>query len=229
MRHLSLALLFAMSCTAHAATYVVEPRHTQGVVRWTHLGFSHPTAQFARVKGTLVFDPAEPSKAAVRVTIPMAAFSSGVPDLDDDFHSASFFDIAKLPTATFASRKVERVGAKGHYRVIGDLVLHGVSRPVVLDATLNGIGKNARNGVPSIGFEATTTLKRSDFGVGRFVPAVSDAVDVHITLEAEEAVPFARYLRGEAARADNEADRKELETAAADVEAQAAQANPMRD
>jgi len=229
MRYLLLALLFAVSCSAHAATYVVEPRHTQGVVRWTHLGFSHPTAQFSRVEGTLVFDPAEPAKAVVRVTIPMTALSSGVSDLDDDFRSASFFDIAKLPTATFASRKVERVGAKGHYRVTGDLVLHGVSRPVVLDATLNGIGKNARNGVPSIGFEATTTLKRSEFGVGRFVPDVSDAVDVHITLEAEEADPFARYLRGEAKRADNEADRNELESAAAEVEAKAAQAKPMQD
>ena len=103
MRHLSLALLFAASCSAHAATYVVEPRHTQGVVRWTHLGFSHPTAQFSRVEGTLVFDPAEPAKAVVRVTIPMAAFSSGVPDLDDDFRSASFFDMIDAVSSGIAS------------------------------------------------------------------------------------------------------------------------------
>ncbi|HEU4665841.1 MAG TPA: YceI family protein [Dokdonella sp.] len=223
MRRLLPVLLLAAALPSQAATYLVESHHTQGVVRWNHLGFSFPTAQFARVEGVLVFDPAAPAKAAVKVNIPLAAMTSGLPDLDEDLRSDSFFDLAKYPEATFTSRTVEARG-HGRYRVGGDLVVHGVTRRVVLDATLNGIGTNPRNGVPSIGFEATTRLKRSDFGLGRFVPQVGDEVEIRITLQGEEAQPFAAYLRRQAAAATDDADRKQYETAAAAAEAIAAKA-----
>lgn len=223
MRRFLPALLLAAAVPSQAATYLVESHHTQGVVRWDHLGFAFPTAQFARVEGVLVFDPAAPAKASVKVKIPLAAMTSGVPDLDEDLRSDSFFDLAKFPEATFTSRTVEARG-HGRYRVGGDLVVHGVTRNVVLDATLNKIGTNPRNGVPSIGFEATTRLKRSDFGLGRFVPQVGDEVEIHVTLQGEEAKPFAAYLRRQAAEAANDADRKQYETAAAEAEAIAAKA-----
>jgi polyisoprenoid-binding protein YceI len=221
-RWLSVWLLVA-ALPAHAATitYLVESRHTQGVVRWNHMGFSHPTAQFTRVEGALVFDPADPTRSSVRVTIPMTALGTGVPDLDDDFRSPAFFDFARFPVATFTSRKIEKGGHANHYRVTGELALHGVTRPVVLDATLNRIGTNLRDGVPAIGFEATTRLKRSEFGVGRFVPVVSDEVDIDITFEANEARALIAYLRHQAATATTDADRKDFAQAAAEAEAQA--------
>lgn len=227
MKHLLSALLLAAVLPAQAATttYLVEPRHTQGVVRWNHLGFSNPSAQFSRIEGVLVFDPADPAKASVRVTIPMVAMTSGVPDLDDDFRSPRFFDFATFPLATFNSHKVEKGKDTNHYRVTGDLDLHGVTHPVVLDTVLNKIGPNARSGVAAIGFEATAKLKRSDFGVGRFVPQVSDDVEVHITFEANEANAFIAYLRRQAAAATTESDRKEYEQAAIAAEAQAAGAD----
>jgi len=101
MRRLMSALLLATAVPLHAATYVIEPHHTQGVVRWSHLGFAYPTAQFARVEGVLVFDPATPAKASVNVRIPIAAMTSGVPDLDEDLRSERFFDLARFPEATF--------------------------------------------------------------------------------------------------------------------------------
>lgn len=220
-RLLSTLLLATAVLPVHATTYVVESHHTQGVVRWDHMGFSHPTAQFTRVEGTLVFDPSRPAASSVRVTIPMAALGTGVPDLDDDFRSSAFFDYAKYPQATFRSRKVEAAKGQGHFYVTGDLTLHGITRTVVLDAKLNRIGRNLRSGVAAVGFEATTRLKRSDFGVGRFVPAVSDEVDIHITFEADEAQGQIAYLRRQAGSATTEADRKDYARAAEEVQAQA--------
>jgi polyisoprenoid-binding protein YceI len=188
-----------------AVTYTFEPQHTQGVIRWNHLGFANPTAQFNSVEGTLEFDPAEPTRAAVMVTIPLGSMSTGVPDLNDDFRSSDFFDFAKFPSATFKSSKVEKGAAPNTLKVAGELSVHGVTKPVALDVTVNKIGTNPRNHVPTVGFEAMATLKRSDFGLGLYVPQVSDEIQIHITAEAAEKNAYEQYLKAEAAR---EAARK---------------------
>jgi polyisoprenoid-binding protein YceI len=188
-----------------AVTYTFEPQHTQGVIRWNHLGFANPTAQFNNVEGTLEFDPAEPARSSVMVTIPLISMSTGVPDLNDDFRSSDFFDFAKFPAATFKSRKVEKGAAPDTLKVAGELSLHGVTKPVALDVTINKIGTNPRNQVPTVGFEAMATLKRSDFGLGLYVPQVSDEIQIHITAEAAEKNAYEQYLKAQAAR---EAARK---------------------
>jgi len=86
-------------------------------------------------------------------------------------------------------------------KVVGDLSLHGTVRPVTLDVTLNKVGTNPRNNVPTVGFEAMATLKRSDFGLGLYVPQVSDEIRIHITVEAAEKNAYEQYLKAEAARA----------------------------
>jgi polyisoprenoid-binding protein YceI len=184
----------------HAATYTFEPQHTQGVIRWNHLGFANPTAQFNNVQGTLEFDPADPTRSSVTVTIPLTSMSTGVPDLNDDFQSSDFFDFAKFPAATFKSTAVQKGAAANTLRVTGVLSLHGVTKPVRLDVTLNKIGINPRNQVPTVGFEAMAKLKRSDFGLGRYVPQVSDEIEIHITAEAAEKNAFAQYLKAQAER-----------------------------
>lgn len=184
----------------YAVTYTFEPQHTQGVISWNHLGFANPTAQFNTVEGTLEFDPADPTHSSVAVSIPLASMSTGVPDLNDDFRSSDFFDFAKFPTATFKSRKIEKGGTPDTLKVAGDLSVHGVTRPVLLDVTINKIGTNPRNQVPTVGFEAMATLKRSDFGLGLYVPQVSDEIRIHITAEAAEKNAYEQYLKAQAAR-----------------------------
>jgi polyisoprenoid-binding protein YceI len=184
----------------YAVTYTFESQHTQGVIRWNHLGFANPTAQFNNVEGTLEFDAADPARSSVVVTIPLTTMSTGVPDLNDDFRSSDFFDLAKFPTATFKSSKVEKGAAPDTLKVAGDLSLHGITRPVALDVTINKIGTNPRNKVPTVGFEAMATLKRSDFGLGRYVPQVSDEIQIHITAEAAEKNAYEQYLNAQAAR-----------------------------
>ena len=149
IHRISFAAVGALLAAAplYAVTYTFEPEHTQGVVRWNHLGFANPTAQFNNVQGTLEFDRADPTRSSVMVTIPLASMSTGVPDLNEDFQSSDFFDIARFPTATFTSRKVEKGAVPDTLKVVGDLSLHGITKPVALDVTINKIGTNPRNQV----------------------------------------------------------------------------------
>ena len=85
-------------------------------------------------------------------------------------------------------------------KVIGDLSLHGATKPIMLDVTINKVGENPLNHLPTAGFDATTTLKRSEFGLGKFVPLVSDEIRVHIISQAVEAKAYAEYLKAEAGK-----------------------------
>ena len=167
---------------AEPATYRLDPNHTMVLLSWSHFGFSHPTAELGLGQGTLVFDPAHPEQAKVDVTLPLAALETHVPALNEHLAKPDFLDTAKYPQVTYKSTKVESLGGD-RFRVTGDLTVHGVTHPVVLDATLNKIGKHPMSGKPSIGFDATGTLKRSDFGVSMYVPNVSDEIALHITTE----------------------------------------------
>ena len=180
--------LFGAAALVQAApvTYQLDPHHTMVLFSWSHFGFSHPTAELGLGQGTLVFDPDHPEQASVDVTLPMAGLDTHVPALDEHLAKPDFLDVAKYPTVTYKSTKVEPLG-KDHFRITGNLTVHGVTKPVVLDATLNRIGKHPMSGDPSIGFDATGTLKRSDFGVSAYVPNVSDEISLRITTEGSAA------------------------------------------
>jgi len=195
---LATSLLLA-SFPIYATTYTVEPDYTQGVFHWDHLGFSRPAAQFSQVEGSLEFDPADPGKSSVKVRIPLETLHTGVPELDEHLKSKDFFETSRYPSATFTSTRVEKDAATGNLRVTGDLNLHGVTRPVVLEVTVTKIGTNVRTNVPTVGFDATATLKRTDFGLGHFVPLVSDEIQIRIGCEAGEAKAYAEMLKAEAA------------------------------
>ena len=166
-----------------AGTYKLDPTHTDVLVQWSHMGFSNPSAHFGNADGTLVYDAADVGKSNVEVTLPLSGLNSFTAKFDEHLRSADFFDAAKFPTATFKSTKVEAAGTN-KLTVTGDLTVKGITKPVVLDVTVNGAGEHPMAKVPSVGFDATTTIKRSDFGVGAYAPAVSDDVKVRITTEA---------------------------------------------
>ncbi len=166
-----------------SGTYKLDPSHTDVLVQWSHMGFSNPSAHFGQADGTLVYDAADVTKSSVDVTLPLSGLNSFTAKFDEHLKSADFFDAAKFPTATFKSTKVEAAGAN-KLTVTGDLTVKGSTKPVTLDVTINGAGEHPMMKVPSVGFDATTTLKRSDFGVGASAPAVSDEVKVRITTEA---------------------------------------------
>jgi polyisoprenoid-binding protein YceI len=196
------ALLATLAVTAaplYATTYTLEPDYTQGVFRWNHLGFSSPAAQFAQGQGTLEFDASDPTRSAVTVTIPLDTLYTGVPGLDDHFRSGDFFDTAKYPIATFRSTEVEKGSMKNQFKVKGDLTLHGTTRPVTLDVTIVRIGTNPRTNLPTVGFDGTTILKRSEFGMGKYVPQVSDEIELRVISQAVQATAYAAYLKSQEA------------------------------
>lgn len=169
-----------------SGTYTLDPTHTDVLAQWSHFGFSNPTAHFGNVDGTLVYDAADVTKSTVQVTLPLSGLNSFTAKFDEHLKSGDFFDAAKFPSATFKSTKVGSAGTN-KLTVTGDLTIKDQTKPVVLDVTLNGAGEHPMKKVPAAGFDATTTIKRSDFGVGQYAPNVSDEVKIRITTEALQA------------------------------------------
>lgn len=174
-----------------AGKYAVDKAHASLVFRVDHLGFSHWTARFTHFDADLQFDPAKPASSRVEVSIDPASLTpdNPPPGFIEILQGAQFFDVGHFQHMTFRSTRVEAVGPNG-LRITGDLTLHGVTKPVVLDATYNGgYAGHPMDPRARIGFSAHGALKRSDFGMGFGVPqpgstmGVGDVVQFAIEME----------------------------------------------
>lgn len=179
---LSLGLMSAVTFAA-PITYKIDPAHTATLFSWNHFGFSTPTANFSDIQGDIQVDEAHPEKSSVNVTIPVSSVNTNVSALDKEFQEAAWFNSARYPNITFKSTRVETKDKK-HFKIFGDLTVKGTTKPVVLNATLNKQGVHPMKKVAAIGFNATTSFDRSAFGIGNYVPNVSDKITVNITTEA---------------------------------------------
>jgi polyisoprenoid-binding protein YceI len=169
--------------------YDIDGSHSGVIFGWNHFGFSNPTARFDKIEGSVLLDKADLTKSSISVTLPVEGLDTRVAKLDEALKSPDFLDATRYPTITFKSTKVEKTG-ENSLKITGDLTVHGVTKPVTLDAKVNKIGIFEIPGVikaPTAGFDATTVIKRSDFGVTKYVPAVSDEIPVRITLDAKQA------------------------------------------
>lgn len=180
----ALAVLALPVAPALAAdTYTIDPTHTTVVWSANHLGFSQPHGLFPMVEGTITVDEAAIANSKVDVTIKPGLVVTGNEKFDAHLKNADFFNVEKFPSATFKSTKVEKTGDKTA-KVTGDLTLLGVTKPVTLDVTLNKKGEHPMNKKQTVGFSATGTIKRSDFGINYALPNVSDEVPLIIEAEA---------------------------------------------
>lgn len=189
LKTLSFGLAVALASTVTLAApvdYKIDPTHTATVFSWNHFGFSTPSANFSDIQGVIKVDNAKPANSSVNVTIPLSSVNTNVPALDKEFQEEAWFNAAKYPNITFKSSKVETKDKK-HFKITGDLTVKGITKPVVLDAVLNKQGEHPMAKVPAIGFNATTSFNRSDFGLGNYVPNVGDKITVNITTEATAA------------------------------------------
>ncbi|WP_082828511.1 YceI family protein [Tistrella mobilis] len=168
-----------------AGRYTADPAHTQITFTVDHFGFNAYRGIAGGASGTLQIDPADPSKASVAMEVPVDGLVTTSAELDEHLRSPDFFDMASHPTITFRSTAVEVDGLTA--KITGDLTLRGVTRPVVLDARFTGAGINPMNQAATIGFEAETTIRRSDFGMTYIVPMVSDEVMLEIGAAFEAA------------------------------------------
>lgn len=182
---LFLLCIFSAQAATPAKTlemYKVDPLHTYILWHINHFGFSNPSGKWI-AEGTLQMDDTNPRDSKVNITVPVANFITGIPELDKHLKGDLFFNVAHFPTATFVSDKVE-VTSKTTAKVYGMLTVRGITKPVVLDVTLNKIGISPINDKKTVGFSATTLLKRSDFGITTLLPGLSDEVKIDIELEA---------------------------------------------
>lgn len=166
-------------------TYQADPNHTMVIWTLDHFGFSPLSGMFGAITGTLTLDPKSPNAAKVDVTIPVskAVTTSGLTDhllrAGKDGGKPDFFGPSPAD-GRFVSTKVVANGRNA--KITGDLTLNGVTKPVTLDASFYGAGKAPAmaGGKENVGFKATATIRRSDFGLGLAVPLVSDEVTLNI-------------------------------------------------
>ncbi|MBC7164501.1 MAG: polyisoprenoid-binding protein [Roseovarius sp.] len=187
MNRILLAAALALGTTPALAapeTYELDPSHSQVVFTYDHLGFSTTTGMFAGFKGTIEFDEETPANSSVHVSIPLMSMFTGWEERDQHFMSEEFFGAQEGDMITFTSTGIEVTGETSAI-ITGDLTMNGITRSVALDTVMNQkADAHPMNNRPWIGFDATTTLKRSDFDVGMFAPYISDEVAVRISIEA---------------------------------------------
>jgi polyisoprenoid-binding protein YceI len=146
---LAVSTLFATTLSAWAdpSAYTFDPLHTEVRFCWNHLGVSRQCAHFTRYEGELLYDEVDPEKSQLRVAFKTDSIETLVPIFNEHMKGDKLFDAAKYPDATFRSTKFERTGEKTG-KVTGDLTVHGVTKPVILDVTLNFSGIQASRRPP---------------------------------------------------------------------------------
>jgi polyisoprenoid-binding protein YceI len=185
---LSTIIALALPAFAFASTWTIDPDHSNVGFKVRHLMVSNVKGSFEKQTGTVEIDDKDITKSKVEVTIDTNSINTNVKKRDDHLRSADFFDVAKFPTMTFVSRKVEKAG-KDNLKVTGDLTLHGVTKQVVL--AVEGPSKESKDPYGNIrrGATATTKINRKDYGLvwnaALETGGVAVGEEVTITLEIE--------------------------------------------
>ncbi len=182
-------LCFLIACLvqaplAHSASaqFDLEKTHVDLVFTIDHIGFSQKHGSFRDIDATLNCDPEALESCHVAVVVRVASIDTGFEARDNDLRSDKFLNVAQFPEMRFQSLRVTRTGTNG-FRIEGTLTLHGVTKPLTLDATLNKVGPNPFDQRPTLGFSARGTLKRSEFGISTFLPFIGDKVLIVIDAE----------------------------------------------
>ncbi|HLY58656.1 MAG TPA: YceI family protein [Stellaceae bacterium] len=166
-------------------TYAVEPNHTRVLFGVDHMGFTTYYGNFTGVSGTLTLNAPKAEGSTLTVTIPTASVSTTNEKLDGELKSADWLDATKYPDMTFKLTGLKQTGAEAA-QVTGELTMHGVTKPVTLSVKLHGNGPNVMSKKTTVGFDVTGTLKRSDWGVTKYVPLIGDNVEIIISAAFEK-------------------------------------------
>jgi len=180
---IAVALAGSFAVSAHAAdTYSIDPNHTFPVFEVNHLGYSVQHGRFDKTSGTITLDMAA-KKGSVDLTIETTSLDMGFPLWNEHLSADGFFNTAKFPTMTFKSTKLvfkdDKVVAAE-----GDFTLLGVTRPLTVMVNDFKCGDHPMLKKPMCGANISGTIKRSEFGMTKYVPAVSDDIKIHVPVEA---------------------------------------------
>jgi len=178
------ALALAAPLTlAQTSTWVPDKAHSSVDFTILHMSLSNVRGHFGNVAGSVVWNTGDITKSTINITVDVTTIDTGVSARDNDLKSPNFFDVAQFPTATFISSSISTTG--GGLSISGNLTLHGVTKPIVLQASgpkgpVTGMDKK-----PHCGFSGTTTIKRTDFGIGAKVPTAVVGDDVALTFDLD--------------------------------------------
>lgn len=174
----------AVATPAAADTYKVDPAHAFVNFKVSHFGWSNNWGRFNDVSGSIDFDKSDVTKSKVTIVIKTASIDTAHKKRDDHLRSPDFFNAKEFPEMKFVSTKIEKTGDKTA-KVTGNLTLLGVTKPVTLNVTWNRESAHFRNKDKiHTGFSATGTIKRSDFGMKKFLPAIGDEITMFLDIEA---------------------------------------------
>jgi polyisoprenoid-binding protein YceI len=162
--------------------YVLDPDHATVLFKIGHLGYSLYVGRFDSVRASLDYDKRHPETSSLLVTIDPNSIDTNNDKLEATLTGKDYFDVAKYPQATYSADSIT-IRDERHGTLNGELSLHGVMMPVPLDVTFNGGARNSLTGKYTIGFTASATIKRSDFGMKTLVPLIGD--DVYLEINAE--------------------------------------------
>ena len=165
-----------------AGTYTVDPTHAYVNFQYSHLGLSNPTLGFDDFTVDMNLDNADPGKSTVSVSIDTNSILTGSSVFTEHLSSADWFDMETYPAATFESTSIEATG-DSTYAVAGNLTIKDVTKPLTLNVTINAAMEHPMNKKPVVGLDATGSLLRSDFGLGKFAPYISDEIALNISVE----------------------------------------------
>lgn len=192
---------------AGATSYELDPAHTNAQFAVKHMMVSTVRGQFNKVSGTVNLDDKDPSKSSIEATIDATTVNTRVQQRDDHLRSPDFLDVAKFPTITFKSTRVEATG-QGTYKAHGDLTIHGVTKPVVLEVEAPAEEVKDLSGHTKRGATASTKISRKDFGLvwnkaleggGVLVgDEVAITIDAELLKKADGATPAVQSAKGAA-------------------------------
>lgn len=166
-----------------AGKYKIDPVHSHVIFAVEHLGFSIFFGRFNEVYGTLEFDPNEPEKSVLEITLDPTSVDTVNDELDAELSgSAEFLNAASYPEINFRSQNIVQTGVRKG-QVQGLLTLRGQSRPLTLNTRLNGAGANPIDERPTLGFSAKGRMRRSEWGMDYLVPQIGDIVALTINAE----------------------------------------------
>jgi polyisoprenoid-binding protein YceI len=168
-----------------AGSYAIDSSHTLVQFSVNHFGISDYFGTFPGATGSLTIDPKNIATAKLDVTVPVASLSTTNATLDKELVSADWFDAARYSSIRFVSTKVTRTGPSAA-TVTGNLTMHGVTKPVTLAASFNAAAVNPLSKAYTLGFKATGVIKRTEFGVSKYAPLVSDETTLTITSAFEK-------------------------------------------
>ncbi len=181
----SAVLMAVMGSTALAADmFKIDPAHTSATFHVLHQGYSYVAGRFNDIVGDVVFDESDFLKSQVNITIKTVSVDTNHKKRDDHLRSPDFFNAKEFPEMTFKSTGVEQTGDKMG-KLMGDLTLLGVTKPVTLDVRFNRIAPNSKN-IVIAGFSAKGTIKRTEFGMTYGPKGIGDEIDIRIEAEAHK-------------------------------------------